>query len=464
MIKTRPPQLWQWLFLSLWFLLILSTYFLQIQPETKNSLYSDYGKFYESAQLAIQHKNPYAQIYVALSENHALPAIKKFPGNLSTPFTQTLMLPLGYLSYATGLWIITALSVICIFVSSYLVFWIFYQNENKIKFWQVVFLSCALLTYMPTFLNIICGQITLFLLPLTLLTWHYSRKTQWTWAGILLSLLVSLKIYFGLFLLYFLYQKAWRGIFSFTLLFLFLSLIPFLFFDKDIYSNYYQMLHHIWWYSTNWNASLYGQLIRYFGGDEKSISLFNLAYLTKPLYWSISFTLIISLIAYSDFTKNISSPTKIDLIFSIFLVAMLLISPLGWNYYFPLLLIPGSIIYTFIRAGLYPFRLAILLACTIIVSSSPQTLERFPMSIHDILFSSSYYFYSLIMLMSLLWYTCFLYKKPVSYRIMIQPSILYTLCFIALLPSFLAIMTSTATLSKLSNTSYPQLKIIRIEE
>src|SRR5579872_6633295 len=86
--------------------LLSITYCFQISTGTVNTYARDYGKFYQAARFAIQHKNIYAPIFVVrkpITTNNtltnAVPEKKKLSPLLNPPFFALLIKPLAYLSY-----------------------------------------------------------------------------------------------------------------------------------------------------------------------------------------------------------------------------------------------------------------------------------------------------------------------------------------------------------------------------
>jgi hypothetical protein len=156
----------------------------------------------------------------------------------------------------------------------------------------------------------------------------------------LLGIAASLKLFFGLFFLYFLLRREWRALAWFTATALCCALLPAAVFGFKIYSAYFSVLQHINWYSSSWNASILGVLARLFGAGENNFPLIHLPGATYTLFYLCAGLALVSFIKALWPNKSIAADNKRDLDFSLTLVAMLLLSPLAWLYYFPLLIIP----------------------------------------------------------------------------------------------------------------------------
>lgn len=381
-----------------------------------NILYSDFGKFYHSQQLFIQGKDIYSPIYFVKNKlstathpsNHPSTRAKilKLGGNLNPPFFTLISFPLAYLSYAHALLLWTLLSVIAGALGILLL-----QQKLDAKAFS---LGCALLiliglfSYYPSFVNLQFGQLSLLLLPLLVCGWRAARQKKTIRAAIFLALASSLKPFIGLFLFYFLMRKEWRGLYAFLLTLFSCSLIAALFFGFDSYVAYYHTCQQIQWAASNWNVSIYGFLLRLIGGNESNIALLPVPGLINFLYPLLAGILLVAVIQFLRPTFNISIKQKVDLDFSVIITAMLLLSPLGWMYYFPLLSIPLLILWQWAKTGIYPITLPIVILICIFLSNIPISL----MGSHQILahnllqvfLGSLLYFLVLVGLTSLLFW------------------------------------------------------------
>ncbi|OGV47746.1 MAG: hypothetical protein A3F46_08615 [Legionellales bacterium RIFCSPHIGHO2_12_FULL_42_9] len=120
-----------------------------------------------------------------------------------------------------------------------------------------------------------------------------------------------------------------------------LSLVPWIAYGAAVYQYYFAMLPQVLWYGDSWNASLYGFLFRGWidlhSWVEHQIMPANLS-IVKTAYASL-FGLV--LIGYWYLLKKKSNNTHQN--FCLTLTVMLLLSPLGWLYYCPLLLLPFTV-------------------------------------------------------------------------------------------------------------------------
>lgn len=423
----------------------------------KNSiLYSDYGKFYHSQRLFIEGKNIYSPVYFIKNKKHSAPghgllskqtkpphAIIRLAGNLNPPFFTLISFPLAYLSFSKALLLWTFFSMLAGCLSILAI-------QQKLEPRSIFSLpSCLLLligfiSYFPTFATLQFGQVSLLLLPLLVLGWRAAHDQKSTKAAIFLGLAASVKPFIGLFLLYFLIRKEWRALLIFVASILICGLISIAFFGIDTYYSYYQACHQIVWAASSWNVSIYGFLLRLIGGTETNTPLLSIPGLLIFAYFFLSALLLLALIDFLRPTPAIDLQEKTDLDFSIILLGMLLLSPLGWMYYFPLLSIPFLILWNFPKKGLLPIGLPLLLATFLLLTNIPIPLipshEIKANNVHHVFLGSSLYFSALIGLSALLFFIRQqLRKKPVLYFERIPASLLLLVCVVVFLPSILGI-------------------------
>ena len=381
-----------------------------------NILYSDFGKFYHSQQLFIQGKNIYTPIYFVKNKLHtSTPTSKAKPthskvfilsGNLNPPFFTLISFPLAYLSYHHALLLWTLLSIF----AGTLGILLLQQKLNG----ETFSVSCALLllialfSYFPSFVNLQFGQVSLLLLPLLVYGWRAARQKKTIRAAIFLALASSLKPFIGLFLFYFLMRKEWRGLCAFLLTLFSCALIAALFLGFDSYAAYYHVCQQIKWAASSWNVSIYGFLLRLLGGIESNVALLPVPGLITYLYPLLAGIFFLAIIQFLRPAPNIPAQRKVDLDFSIIITAMLLLSPLGWLYYFPLLSIPILILWQWSKTGIYPIALPIMLMTCIFFSNIPISLlsseQIQTANVLHVFFGSSLYFLVLIGLTSLLFW------------------------------------------------------------
>lgn len=416
-------------------------------------LYSDYGKFYHSQRLLIEGKNIYSPVYFINNKNHSEPGhsllskptatskrIISLAGNLNPPFFTLISFPLAYLNYPHALLLWTFISMLAGCLGILLI-----QQKlepNSISSLQTcLLLLIGFMSFFPTFVTLQFGQVSLLLLPLLALGWRAAHDQKSSKAAIFLGLATSLKPFIGLFLIYFLIRKEWRALFTFLFTILVSAFIAAAFLGVDTYHAYYQACRQIAWAASSWNVSIYGFLLRLIGGTEANTALMPIPGLFHFAYPFLSILLVLALIFFlRPLPANTDLQKKTDIDFSIILVGMLLLSPLGWMYYFTFLSIPFLILWNFSKKGIYPIGLPLLLATILLICNIPETLiptnEIKAHNVLSVFLGSSLYFSVLLGLMGLLFaIRRFLLKKSMHDFETIPSSLLLLVCIVTFLPS-----------------------------
>jgi hypothetical protein len=435
------------------FILLIIAYFSLIQASASPSWDTDYKYLYCLAKQSLTHCNPYkAGIFfdnVLLSK---APMI-----NLNSPFTGILVAPFGVAGYSISFLAWSLQSLILTIFSACLIAGALFQKQKMVSIYFIsALLVCA---YFPTFANVKSGQIGALLFFFTTLGWLSYREEKLKLAGFFWGIAFSLKLFAGLFLWMFFLRREWLALKLGLFTVIGCLLLSFLVFSPGVYIDYWHIFHQVQWYSSSWNASLLGFFARLFGyHHEGNIPFIKFSELT-PIFYGASITALL-LLSTAFRKSNIESAgqswkslgdTKIaarDLAVSYIIVAMLLISPLGWIYYFSLLSIPIAVIFYWNqRIQVKQLSTNFLLATVVALSSAPYLLLK-PRQINqsqDIFLQSGLYFYALCLLILLIFKLHYRLKQ----RGLAEPQtsenhvLIGALCVAALLPSFLGIFHIT---------------------
>lgn len=255
--------------------------------------------------------------------------------NLNPPFFNAISLPLMKLDYSVAWWSWSIGSTVCGLLSVFFMVSVFAARNGNILFLTATS-ACALFAYYPTFANFQYGQLTMFLLlPLTL-GWLAMRNGRDAAAGSWLGLAASIKPFLGLFLILFILSKNKRASVGFVLVIFLTSLFGLWVAGFNSYKDYLVVGRDVTWFSASWNASFFGFFSRIFGGSENEPWL-KVPALARML--SVFFSIAALLLVHSIIKKfeKQSRLAYADVFFALAVPAILLVSPLGWIYYFPLL-------------------------------------------------------------------------------------------------------------------------------
>jgi len=300
---------------------------------------TDFLKFYSSARFLLGGQSVYTPVTLdtisnVLNINPDL-LITTIHPNLNPPFQTFLISPLGLLSYSIAFWTWSLISLTLGLFSVYLIYDAYrYEFRNS----HVFELSIIFLLFFPTILTYTSGQISILLLFLVTIAWTSARSGKDRLAGIALGIALSLKIFSGLFIPVFIVQRRWKLLKWYLGTFFLVNFLAVFAVGLDDHFQYLRAISSITWYSASWNASFMGLFTRIFGGSE-SIPLINSPTIGSILTLVASTLAVLLLLWFAKLGDN-NNKYYFDLVFSLTIVSMLLLSPLGWVYYFVVLIIP----------------------------------------------------------------------------------------------------------------------------
>ena len=191
------------------------------------------------------------------------------------------------------------------------------------------------------------------------------------------------------------------------------------------------------------------------GGNESNVALLPIPGLITYLYPLLAGIFFVAIIQFLRPSLDIPAQQKIDLDFSVIITAMLLLSPLGWLYYFPLLSIPFLILWQWSKTGIYPIALPIILMICIFFSNIPISLldsdHIHTSNVLQVFWGSSLYFLVLMGLTSLLFWLRYhlaanINKNPSAKNLhfeRIPPGLLLLIGIVVFLPSYQGMSKAT---------------------
>ena len=310
--------------------IILLTYTLLFYVQTEQLLNIDFTSFYASVLAYSQDINPYQDL-----PSIFLSSTNKLPTNLNPPAFLQIAAPLVYIKFwtlVTGWFFISLILGIC---GALISLYILSTREYFKKNW-LIFTLIYLAMY-PTLMNASITQLASLLFFFIMAGSYFFLRKYDYWAGLFWGFIIAIKLFPGLLFFFVYQQKRHKVFFTKLITCLLVSLLPLLSKDISIYSNYFGILQRVTWYGSSWNASFNGVLFRLFTHPGTDHILVNL----KIVYWVIFIILFIwyikKLYLFEKHSKHHA--------FCLTLVMMLLMSPLGWFYYFPLLFMPLILIW-----------------------------------------------------------------------------------------------------------------------
>lgn len=290
--------------------------------------------------------------------------------NLNPPFFIVLSAPLAKLAFEPAWLLWFTFSITCLWS----VIALLWREDLLAKSKMALGLQVAAsMLYMPTLVNLVMGQVTFQTMLPMMLGWAALRHRHDRSAGVWLGLAVSLKPFLGLILVGLVFQRNYRAASAMVVMGLICGLIGCLAGGLSIYQDYVDALGSVNWHAASWNASLAGFFSRPFGGSQ-NVPWIDAPWLARGLTWVASLMVLNVYLKLMWRMKDLDAVQRADWLLATSVPAMLLISPLGWIYYFPMLL-PGTLImWRSSQAVSFPGPYRKALLCSLILSSVPGEL------------------------------------------------------------------------------------------
>jgi hypothetical protein len=279
----------------------------------------DFSAFLMSARVLRQGLDPYYD------------PIAFTPLNTNPPAFIIATLPLTFMpgGVAFGLW--TAASILGLLISLALT-----ARALKLPFQHLLIVALGL---QGVSASLRFGQVTLLLLPLMTLAWVADRHGRPVTAGGWLGALIYAKPFVGVYAIYMLWRREWRACRAMVVIYVALSAIGLLA-GMRVTLSWIQTLRGLSEKTTHIvNASWPGLAARLFSVDISQPDPAYTPFLVAPeiaSVVSIGGALAIALASAWAIQRQKSR----DAHWAILAASMLLMSPLGWMYYIPLLIPP----------------------------------------------------------------------------------------------------------------------------
>jgi hypothetical protein len=367
----------------------------------------DFYSFYASALAYLEGLNPYKAIVASFLPNSVV-----IPENLNPPFFLQLISPLAQLSIKTASSFWFGISLISGIWGALLGLHLMSSPGFFKKNW-LTYLYIYLAMY-STLMNTSYNQIGGILLFFITVGYYFFLRQHDYWAGIFWGIIITIKLFPALLFIFAFSQKRYKLIAVMLLTVLLACLWPLLAKGPEIYELYFKMIFNIQWQGGNWNASISGFLFRLFTLEFAHQHLFVI----KIIYFFVFLVLLAwyikALNAHRDKSENHRA-------FCLTLTLMVLMSPMGWLYYFSILLMPLTFLWqTFNRlpkiSWLWIICLFLINAPLPYIPSNNVEPLIYKISLHSL------YFYGLLLMVYLLDHYP---EKPQDEVIMAQETTIY---------------------------------------
>ena len=322
----------------------------------------DFVQEYLVAPATIDGRDPYVPL-VALAREYLPAAVPRSLPN-PTPHPPTLIpfvRPLGMLPFAAAGFAWLALQLVAaVALAALLATWARGRATVGRLGWRGVSLMAALvLAWPPVGIDLLQGQLGLVLTALFVAGWYAALRGHERAAGILFGLAVCVKLVPGLLLMHYLVRRRFRVVGWAALTFAAacaltvgdLGLGPFLSYATTAVPQTSEI-----WLGSYWNNSVFGAIGRALGMSARLLPLHDAPALVFPL--ALLGAGALCLVAFGCDARAAARPAVADpdegageragersgIEFAIWVVAMLLVSPVVWYHYFVALLFPLAVL------------------------------------------------------------------------------------------------------------------------
>jgi hypothetical protein len=357
---------WIWLTAFFWILLLRGPAFVEnLSAKSPQELVPDFFQEYASARSWFEglpiygdhHQTAPRYLHVSLDEKRAHVFVNAHP-----PTSVLLALPFARLDFADAFLAWNLVSRSALAASLWIV-----RRQLGIPFspWSIAPLISLLLLCYPLWEQSRLGQLTLVLLLLVTGSWAAERSGRPWLAGALLGAATVIKLFPAFLLLYFALRGRWKVVMAGLVAIAGLTALTVIVLGLDAYRSYFlTVLPEIQWFRVGWNNdSLWGFWSRLFDPAPEHKRDRSL---TDPLFYSPALAKALSLLSSAVTTAFLAAAVRrdatgrrCDLTFAIAVTAMLLVSPICWDHYLLLLLVPLAVVWLELPAS--PFARTLLL-------------------------------------------------------------------------------------------------------
>jgi Glycosyltransferase family 87 len=259
--------------------------------------------------------------------------------NAHPPTSILMAIPFAALAYRQALHAWNLLSLGMLIVSLFLVKQGLCIPSSR---WSIAPLLTLLLSCFPLLLQIHFGQTDLVLLLLLTGAWAADRSNRWILAGVLLGAAVTIKIFPAVVFLFFAVRGRWNTVAAGLVSIMLIILLTTVIFGTTCLLNYITIIiPHVAKYQGLWfNLSLPGYWTKLF--DPPGEYRYIVPVINSPLLARAGtlLTCIPVLAALIWAVRRARTLAESDLSFGLTLTAMLLVSPITWDHYLLLMLLP----------------------------------------------------------------------------------------------------------------------------
>jgi hypothetical protein len=299
------------------------------------------------------------------------------PVNAHPPTSVLIALPFAWLEYADAFLAWNLLSLAAFGISLWLVG---RELGVRMSVWSILPIVTLLLVCFPFRSHVYQGQLSIVLLVLITGAWALYRRGWLASAGALLAAAAAIKLFPGFLFLYFLLRRQWRVLIGGAVSFVLLTALTTAILGLDIFPIYIRdVLPQVGDFRSGWgNVSVAGIWFKLFDPLTERMRVEPLW--RSPLLARVGavFCWLVLVGIFTWVTLRARSREEKDRAFALGVTTMLLVSPLTWEHYLPLLLLPLAVIWIALPPeGVTPRHLFFVALVVILWASTDQLSDPF---------------------------------------------------------------------------------------
>jgi hypothetical protein len=309
------------------------------EPDRINDFYQDWGSarnYWVGLPIYTHHATSIPR-HLGLPSN-PVPSIEY---NAHPPTSVLLALPLARLSYPNAVLVWNVISLVALGASLKIV-------ANELAFpRRLLPPTLALMAFChPIYGNIYQGQLTLILVLLVTAIWALERSGRSCWAGLLLGAATAVKLFPAYLAVYYAARGRLRPLAGAVLAFLALTTLTAIVLGWDSYHDYLHIIINSQpkFRSFAYNLSVAGFWHKLFDPVAETGPVEPLWPSPALARWGTLLTDLIVTMIVVLVTRRARTPVQRDLAFTSTVTAMLLVSPVTWDFSLPLLLVSIAVI------------------------------------------------------------------------------------------------------------------------
>ena len=317
---------------------------LELLTNPKSYLDRDLLTYYLMSKAFLANLNPYLPLNELALRFVGSPSDLTHPAPC-TPIMILLFVPLALLSLGNSIVVWFVIEILLLVAIAYMLTILWSEKPNVLG---AILIFFFMLAWYPIMVDLLYGQLTILLTALVLAAFLALRKDQKILAGILIGFSMAIKMYTWPLIVYFAVKKDWRTFMANCLTFVGLNLIALFLIGVGPITDYYlrvAMQVSSFYHSFLQNYSVWSIGYRLFEGTKPIGGDFISA---PPLVSLPGFSLIVSAgLAVSFLIIGLiwaKRSKDLDIAYSIIICVLIAISPISWDHYYLMAIIPMAVL------------------------------------------------------------------------------------------------------------------------